>query len=147
MSAASVEGGPDCTVEVYMSEESKEGVTVFFLAGGQLQELPRVLNLERESWEHFRWTHLEQVQHCTDLPCQVTFPEMRRRRRAKEGQEKRKGENRWPILKKLCAAILQSFRGQHSKKMKGVSEVTGTLKKANNHFDPTQMVSGTAPPR
>ena len=28
-------------------------------------------------------------------------------------------ENRQPILKKLCAALLRSFRGQHSKKMKG----------------------------
>ena len=28
MSAASVEVGADCTVEVYMSEESKESVTV-----------------------------------------------------------------------------------------------------------------------
>ena len=36
--------------------------------------LPRALNLERESCEHLRWTHLEQVQHCTDLPRQVTFP-------------------------------------------------------------------------
>ena len=30
-------GGPDCTVEVYMSEQSEEGVTVL-LQGGQLQE-------------------------------------------------------------------------------------------------------------
>ena len=36
-------------------------------------EAPRVLNLERESCEHLRWTHLEQVQHCTDLSYQVTF--------------------------------------------------------------------------
>ena len=43
---------------------------------------------------------------------------MRRRRRAREGQEKRESENRQPILRKLCAALLQSFRGQHSKKMK-----------------------------
>ena len=65
-------GGPDCTVEVYVSEE---GVTVL-RQGGQLQEweLPRALNLERESCEHLRWTHLEHVQHCTDLPYQVTFP-------------------------------------------------------------------------
>ena len=41
---------------------------------------------------------------------------MRRRRRAGEGQEKR--ENKRPILKKLCAALLRSFRGQHSEKMK-----------------------------
>ena len=30
-------GGPDCTVEVYMLEESKEGVTVLW-QGWQLQE-------------------------------------------------------------------------------------------------------------
>ena len=38
--------------------------------------------------------------------------------KGKRGQEKRKRENRRPILKKLCAALLWSFRGQHSKKMK-----------------------------
>ena len=45
-------------------------------ARGELQEreLPRALNLDRESCEHLRWTHLEQRQHCTDLPGQVTFP-------------------------------------------------------------------------
>ena len=31
-----------------------------------------MLNLERESCEHLRWTHLEQVHHCTDLPNQVS---------------------------------------------------------------------------
>ena len=40
---------------------------------------------------------------------------MRRRRRAGEN----KSENKRPILKKLCAALLRSFRGQHSEKMKG----------------------------
>ena len=43
---------------------------------------------------------------------------MRRRRRTKEGQEKRERKNRRPILKKLCAAVLRLFRGQHSEKMK-----------------------------
>ena len=33
-----------------------------------------MLNLEMESSEHLRWAYLEQVQHCTDLPRQVTFP-------------------------------------------------------------------------
>ena len=28
-------------------------------------------------------------------------------------------ENRRPIFKKLCAALLRSFRGQHSEKMNG----------------------------
>ena len=80
-----------------------------------------------------------EVQHCTDLPRQVTFPvhteqgkmepglgwtlplikrrRMRRQRRAREEQEKRKSGR--PILKKLCVAFLQSFRGKHSEKMKG----------------------------
>ena len=40
--------------------------------GGQLQELPRVLDLEERS-EHLEWTHLEQGQHHNDLPLQVTF--------------------------------------------------------------------------
>ena len=44
---------------------------------------------------------------------------MRRRRRAREEQEKRERKNRRPILKKLCAALLRSFRGQLSEKMKG----------------------------
>ena len=44
---------------------------------------------------------------------------MRRQRRAREGQGKRKRENKRPILKKLCTALLRSFRGQHSEKMKG----------------------------
>ena len=129
-----------------MWEESEEEITVLRAGtqqGGQLQEweLPEVLNLERESCKHLRWTDLEQVQHCTDLPCQVAFPahteqgkmgpglgwtlllikrrrRMRRQRRAREGQ-KRERENRRPILKKLCAALLRSFREQHSEKMKG----------------------------
>ena len=70
---------------------------------------------------------------------------MRRRRREK--QEKR--EDRLPILK-LRAALLRSFRGQHSEKMvcaRGVPWVTETLVKANSHFDQTQTGSGTAPPR
>ena len=66
----------------------------------------------------------------------------------KRRQEKR--EDRRLILKKLRAALLRSFRGQHNKKMvceRGVLGETGTLGKANNHFDPTQKGLGTAPPR
>ena len=47
---------------------------------------------------------------------------MKRRRSAREGQEKRKRESRRPILKKLCAALLRSFRGQHNEKMKGSAQ-------------------------
>ena len=102
-------GGPYCTVEVYMSEESEEGVTVLRQGGGAAPRV-RALNLERESCEHLRWTHLEQAQHCTDR--QVTFSahteqgkkdqgwdeRYRSSRGDEEGQEKRK--NRRLIWKK-----------------------------------------------
>ena len=52
-----------------MTEESEERVTVL-----RQGTAPRALNLDRESCDHLRWTHLEQVQHCTNLPRQVTFP-------------------------------------------------------------------------
>ena len=70
------------------------------------------------------------------------------RRRPRERQEKR--EDRRSILKKLRAAFLRSFRGQHGEKMIGVrrvSGVAGTLRKANSHFDPTQTGLGTATQR
>ena len=54
------------------------------------------------------------------------------------------GEDR-PILKWLRATLLRSFRGLHGKKMvcvRGVPWVTGTLGKANSHFDPTQTGRG-----
>ena len=62
---------------------------------------------------------------------------------------KRKAEDR-PILKKLRATLLQSFRGLRGKKMvcvRGLPGVTGTLRKANSHFNPTQMGLGTASSR
>ena len=68
---------------------------------------------------------------------------MRRRKRAREGQEKRKSENKQTILKKLCAALLRSFRGQHSGKMQGSAWGNWTLGKANSHFHPTQTGWGT----
>ena len=70
---------------------------------------------------------------------------MRRQRRARERQEKR--EDRRPISKRLRAAFLRSFRGQHGEKMvcvRGVPGVIGSLGKANSHFDPTQTGPGTA---
>ena len=73
---------------------------------------------------------------------------MRRRIRARKRQEKR--EDRRPILKRLCAGLLRLFMGQHGEKMvcaSGVLGVTGTLGKANSHFDPTQTEPRTAPPR
>ena len=68
-------------------------------------------------------------------------------KKGKRGAGKTKKRKQATDLKKLCAALLQSFRGQHSEKMKGSARVTGTLGKANSHFDPTQTGPGTAPPR
>ena len=59
------------------------------------------------------------------------------------------GEDR-PILKRLHATLLRSFRGLHDKKMvcvRGVLGETGTLRKANSHYNPTRTGLGTAPPR
>ena len=64
------------------------------------------------------------------------------RTRARERQENR--ENR-SILKRLCTTLLQSFRVLHGEKMvcvRGVPGVTGTLGKANSHFNPTPMLLG-----
>ena len=58
------------------------------------------------------------------------------RRRARERQEKR--EDR-PILKRLRATLLRSFRWLHGEKIvcvRGVPGVTGTLGKTNSHFNP-----------
>ena len=67
----------------------------------------------------------------------------------KEKNEKRAREDR-PIFKRQRATLLRSFRGLHGEKMvcvRGVPRVTGTLRKANSLFNPTQTGSGTAPPR
>ena len=72
-------------MEAYKLEQAEEEVTVLVGVGspeeagtqhGQLQdwELPRVLNLEKKSSEHCKWTHLKKVQHCTNLPLQITIP-------------------------------------------------------------------------
>ena len=41
------------------------------------------------------------------------------RRRTRERQERKERENRRPILRMLRAALLRSFRGKHSEKIKG----------------------------
>ena len=67
----------------------------------------------------------------------------------KENNEKtvkRKAVEDRPILKRLRATLLRSFRGLHGEKMvcvRGVPGVAGILGKANNHFDPTQTGRGT----
>ena len=56
-----------------------------------------------------------------NVTAQQQKEENEQTKKGKRGQEKskKKRENRRPILKKLCAALLRSFRGQHSEKMKG----------------------------
>ena len=55
-----------------------------------------------------------------------------------EGQERggRKRENKQQILKKLCAALLWSFRGQHSKKMKGSAQGNWGPREGQQPFRP-----------
>ena len=59
---------------------------------------------------------------------------MRRRRRARERQKK--GKDRLPILKKLCAALLRSFRGQHDEKMKGSARGNWDPREGQQPFRP-----------
>ena len=61
---------------------------------------------------------------------------MRRRRRARVGQEKRKRENKRPILWKLFAALFQSFRGQHCEKMKGSARGNWCPREGQQPFRP-----------
>ena len=66
------------------------------------------------------------------------------KRRARERHEKR--ENSRPISRRLRAALLRSLKGQHCEKMvcvKGVAGLTGTLGKANSHFDSIHTGSDT----
>ena len=70
------------------------------------------------------------------------------RRRARERQEKK--EINRSNSNRVRAGLLRSIREQHSEKMvcvRGVPGVTGTLGKANNHFDTTQTGFGLAPSR
>ena len=118
-------------------------------------ELPRVLKLEKKRSEHLKWTHLEPVQHSTDLTLQITFAahteqekmepglewtlpliDRTRRmiRRPREKQEKR--EKGRPISKRLPAALLRSFRGQHDEKMVCVREVPEVTQEGQQLFRP-----------
>ena len=51
----------------------------------------------------------------------VTAHQEKEENETKKGKRRagEKRKNRRPILRKLCAALLRSFRGQHSEKMKG----------------------------
>ena len=72
---------------------------------------------------------------------------MRKQGRTRERQEKRK--DRRPILKKLRAAFLQSFRGQHGENMvctREMPRVTGMAREGQQPFRPNPKGSRTAPP-
>ena len=72
-----------------------------------------------------------------------------KKKNEKTGKRKAREERRQTNLKRLHATLLRSFRGLHGENMvcvRRVPGVTGTLGKANSHFDPTQTRSGTAPP-
>ena len=63
----------------------------------------------------------------------------------KTGKRKAGVGRRQANLKRLRATLLRSFRGLHGKKMVSVRRVpgaTGTLGKANSHFDPIQTARG-----
>ena len=53
----------------------------------------------------------------------------------KKGSRKER-ENRRPILKKLCADLLRSFRGQHSEKMKGSAQGNWDPREGQQPFRP-----------
>ena len=68
---------------------------------------------------------------------------MRRRRRARERQEKK--EVRRPILKKLCATLLRSFRGQHGEKnglCEGISRGNWDPREDQQSFGPNPRDRG-----
>ena len=55
-------------------------------------------------------------------------------KKGKSRAGERKRENRRPILKKLRAALLRSFRGQHSEKMKGSARGNWDLREGQQPF-------------
>ena len=69
--------GWECSISRRRTRVYSRGIHVRGVQGATVLRqgaAPTALNLERKSCKQYRWTHLEQVQHCTDLPHQVTFP-------------------------------------------------------------------------
>ena len=64
----------------------------------------------------------------------------------KAGKERRQATN---FKEAPCcpSAVVQGAARQKMISVKGVPRITGTLGKANSHFDQTQTGSGTATPR
>ena len=59
----------------------------------------------------------------------------------KAGEERRQATN---FKEAVCCPSVVVQRVSTEKKWKGVPWVTGVFEKANSHFEPTQMKSGTA---
>ena len=57
-------------------------------------------------------------------------------KKGKRGAGEKKRENKRPILEKLCAALLRSFRGQHSEEMKGSARGNWNPWKVQQPFRP-----------
>ena len=104
------------------------------------------------------------MQHCTDLPSQITFPahkdgtkvtinvaaHQEKEKIEKTGKKKAGEERRQADFEETACYPSAVVQGLHNEKMvcvRGVPGVTGTLGKANSHFDPTQTGLGTALPR
>ena len=63
----------------------------------------------------------------------------------RHSRERKKEREKRPILKRLRATLLRSFRGLHGEIMvcvRGVPGLTGTLGKTNSYFDSTQTGRG-----
>ena len=67
---------------------------------------------------------------------------MKRRIQVSEGQKKREKENRQSILRKLCAALLRTFWGQHSEKMKESARGNWDPREGQQPFRPNQNGDG-----
>ena len=77
----------------------------------------------------------------------VTAHQEEKNEETKIGKRKAREErvNRRPILKKLCAALLQSFRGQHSEKMKGSARGNWDPREGPQPFRPNPNGVGDRP--
>ena len=63
-------------------------------------------------------------------------------KKGKRGAGEKKKRKQGPFLKKLCAALLRSFRGQHSKKMKGSGRGNWDPREGQQPFRPNANGAG-----
>ena len=71
----------------------------------------------------------------------VTAHQEKETKKGKRGAGEKK-ENRRPILKKLCAALLRSFRRQHSEKIKGSARGNWDPREGQQPFRPNPNGAG-----